>query len=312
MTTRSRSLRRPTKLNPTKLRQGLLPYLFSAAAMVYLMVFLAWPVVNSVRLSTTDARLVAPNAGESVGLANYADILGDSRFFETLRTTVVYAAATVVGSIVVGIFGAVLLNRSFRGRGAARAVLIFPWAAPTVAAALIFTWIFNQSNGVLNYFTGLLGLEPTGWTNDPDWALFSVIAASIWKVFPFVMLVVLAAMQSIPDEHYEAAKLDGADALSTFKGIVLPQIMPTVRVVALLMTIWSFRRFEMIWLLTKGGPLRKTNTIVVDVFREGFLNSELGSASALGTIGLGLSLFVTVVFFVVERRVEGADAPSAP
>ena len=181
-----------------------------------------------------------------------------------------------------------------------------------MAAALIFTWMFNQSSGVLNYFTGLLGLEPTGWTNDPDWALYSVIAASVWKVFPFVMLVVLAAMQSIPDEHYEAAKLDGADALSTFKGIVLPQIMPTVRVVALLMTIWSFRRFEMIWLLTKGGPLRKTNTIVVDVFREGFLNSELGSASALGTIGLGLSLFVTVVFFVVERRVELADSPSAP
>ena len=307
MITRSRGVRRPTAL-----RQSLLPYLFSAAAMVYLIVFLAWPVVNSVRLSTTDARLVAPGAGESVGLANYREILGDGRFFETLQTTVVYAAATVVGSIVVGIFGAVLLNRSFRGRAAARAVLIFPWAAPTVAAALIFTWMFNQSSGVLNYFTGLLGLEPTGWTNDPDWALYSVIAASVWKVFPFVMLVVLAAMQSIPDEHYEAAKLDGADALSTFKGIVLPQIMPTVRVVALLMTIWSFRRFEMIWLLTKGGPLRKTNTIVVDVFREGFLNSELGSASALGTIGLGLSLFVTVVFFVVERRVELADSPSAP
>ena len=304
---RSRRGRRPTAL-----RRSLLPYLFSAAAMVYLIVFLAWPVVHSVRLSTTDARLVAPGAGESVGLANYRDILGDGRFLETLTTTFVYAAATVAGSIVVGVFGAVLLNRSFRGRAAARAVLIFPWAAPTVAAALIFTWMFNQSSGVLNYFTGLLGLEPTGWTNDPDWALYSVIAASVWKVFPFVMLVVLAAMQSIPDEHYEAARLDGADALSTFKGIVLPQIMPTVRVVALLMTIWSFRRFEMIWLLTKGGPLRKTNTIVVDVFREGFLNSELGSASALGTIGLGLSLFVTVVFFVVERRVELADSPSAP
>ncbi len=285
-------------------RRTMLPYVFSAAAAAYMVLFLAWPVANSVRLSTTDARLVAPDKGTNIGLENYRDILGDDRFMDTLRTTVIYAGATVVGSLALGIFGAVLLNRPFRGRGAARAILIFPWAVPTVAAALMFTWMFNRSNGVFNYFIGLVGFEPVGWTNDPDWALFSVIVASVWKVFPFVMLVVLAAMQSIPEEHYEAARLDGADPLNIFKGVVVPAIMPTIRVVALLMTIWSFRRFEIIWLLTKGGPLRKTNTIVVDVFREGFLNSELGSASALGTIGLVLSLVVTIVFFIVERRSE--------
>ncbi len=287
---------------PRRARRTMLPYLFSAAAVAYLVIFLAWPVANSVRLSTTDARLVAPNKGENVGLENYRDIISDDRFLETLSTTFIYAGATVVGSIALGIFGAVLLNRPFRGRSGARAILIFPWAVPTVAAALMFTWMFNRSNGVFNYFIGLVGLERVGWTNDPDWALFSVIAASVWKVFPFVMLVVLAAMQSIPEEHYEAARLDGADSLNIFKGVVLPAIMPTVRVVGILMTIWSFRRFELIWLLTKGGPLRKTNTIVVDVFREGFLNSELGSAATLGTIGLALSLVVTIVFFLVERR----------
>ena len=284
-------------------RRSLLPYVFSVAAAAYLVIFLAWPVANSVRLSTTDARLVAPNDGEGVGLENYRDILADPRFQDTLWTTVGVRRGD--GGWVADTWGVWCgaseppLPRPKRCQDNHD----LPLGCANCCSSPHVHLDVQPVERSLQLFSrpGRRRARRVGQTIR-DWALFSVIAASVWKVFPFVMLVVLAAMQSIPEEHYEAARLDGADALSTFKGIVLPAIMPTFRVVGLLMTIWSFRRFEMIWLLTKGGPLRKTNTIVVDVFREGFLNSELGTASALGTIGLALSLVVTVVFFLVERR----------
>jgi multiple sugar transport system permease protein len=132
--------------------------------------------------------------------------------------------------------------------------------------------------------------------------MVSVVIATVWKVTPFVMLVVLAALQSVPEDLYEATRIDGADSYSTFKLVVLPFLLPTLRVVALLMTIWSFRRFEIIWLLTGGGPVDATNTIVIDVYREAFNNSQLGLAAAAGMLGLVLSLVVTAIYFVVEQR----------
>ena len=147
-----------------------------------------------------------------------------------------------------------------------------------------------------------LGIGEQGWLIDPALGLLSVSIASIWKVFPFVMLVVLAALQSVPAELREAARVDGADALNVFKSAVVPHVIPTIRVVALLMTIWSIRRFEIIYLLTGGGPIDATNTIVISVYREAFQNSDLGRAAAIGILGLCLSMVVTVVYFLVDRR----------
>jgi multiple sugar transport system permease protein len=135
-----------------------------------------------------------------------------------------------------------------------------------------------------------------------------VTLTSVWKVFPFVMLVVLAALQSVPEELYEAARVDGADAFNRFRTVALPFLLPTLRVAALLMTIWSFRRFEIIWLLTQGGPVDSTNALVINVYREAFVNSELGRSAAMGVVGLVLSTIVTIIFFYVDRGAARKEA----
>jgi multiple sugar transport system permease protein len=201
-----------------------------------------------------------------------------------------------------GTVAALALNRAFVGRTVVRAILTFPYAMPTIAAVLVFIWIYNPSSGVLNDVAGVFGIGEIGWLTDLQYGMMSVLIATIWKVFPFVMLVVLAALQSVPDELREATRIDGADGLSTFRAVVLPHIMPTLRIVALLMTIWSIRRFEIIYLLTGGGPVETTNTLVVSIYRRAFSDLELGTAAALGMLGVVLSLVVTVVFFIVDRR----------
>ncbi len=288
----------------TRRKRDVAPYLFAAGAAVYLLLFMALPLGRGVWLSTTDTKLLNPTGGTFVGVRNYERLLVDDRFYDSLLTTLLYSGATVVASLLVGTVAAVAINERFRGRTIARAVLTLPWAVPAVAVALVFAWIYNVDSGVANRGIRGLGLGERGWLTDPSWGLFSVTFASVWKVFPFVMLVVLAALQSVPHELREAARVDGADSLSAFRAIVLPHLLPTLRIVALLMTIWSFRRFEIIYLLTGGGPVDVTNTIVINVYREAFQNSNLGRAAALGVLGLVLSLMVTTVYFVLERRTE--------
>jgi multiple sugar transport system permease protein len=288
--------------------RGLAPYLFIAAAAVYLLLLTGAPLLDGVWLSFTDTQLLNPTGGVFTGTKNYSALFGDSEFLHSLVITVLYSAATVIGALIVGTAAAVAINRAFRGRAVARAILTFPWAVPTVAAALIFSWIYNKDSGVLNHGLNSIGLSGHGWLVDPTWSLFAVTLASVWKVFPFVMLVVLAALQSVPDELYEAARVDGADALNRFRTVALPFLLPTLRVTALLMTIWSFRRFEVIWLLTQGGPVNSTNALVINVYRQAFVNSDLGRSAAMGVVGLVLSTIVTVIFFYVDRGAARKEA----
>lgn len=285
-----------------KWRSPLAPYLFIGAGVLYLAVFAGIPVLKGLDLSFTDTQLLNPSGGSHVGFDNYTALLGSDSFLKSVVTTLVYSFFTVVGSLLLGTVSAVVLNRAFPGRTLARAVIVMPWAVPTVAVVLVFRWIFNDSTGVANQALGVLGIGSRGWLTNPSYGMLSVLIATIWKVSPFVMLVVLAALQSVPDELYEATRVDGADMFSTFKSVVLPFLMPTLRIVALLMTVWSFRRFEIIWLLTGGGPVDATNTIVIDVYRQAFVNNQLGVAAAVGMLGLVLSLVVTMVYFFLEKR----------
>lgn len=287
---------------------GVVPYVFMAGAVLYLLFFMVLPLGRGVLMSFTDTVLLNPTGGSWVGLDNYAELLGSDRFYGSLGATLVYAGVTVVASLVLGTAAALSINRAFRGRAVVRALLTLPWAVPTVAAVLIFSWIFNNQGGVLNRFMRLVGRPEQGWLLEPEFGMFSVLLTTTWKVFPFVMLVVLASLQSIPEELYEATRIDGADGLSTFRAVVLPHLLPTLRVVGLLMSIWSIRRFEIIYLLTGGGPLNSTNTLVVNVYREAFSNQQLGTAAAIGVLGMVIALLVTLAYFALERRQAGQEA----
>lgn len=285
-------------------RRDLTPYLLASGAAAYLVLFLVSPLVRGGWLSLTDTRLLNPSGGEFVGLENYGDLARSGNLGQSVTLTVVYTAATVLAAVCIGTAAAIALNTKFRGRALLRGVMIAPWAVPAVAVSLIFSWMYNPDNGVMNRLFSAVGGTPQQWLVDPSWAMASVTVASVWKVFPFVMLVVLAALQSVPEELLEAARVDGANGHQRLRAVVLPHILPTIKIVSLLMTVWSIRRFEIIWLLTGGGPVDATNTLVINVFREAFQNSKLGTAAAIGMVGLLLSLVVTIVYFVAERRAE--------
>ncbi|WP_196820444.1 carbohydrate ABC transporter permease [Arthrobacter sp. CAN_A6] len=315
MTVRSSTRPRPSSAAvppvPKKRRFSWTPYLFIGLAVLYLLLFAVIPLLKGLDLSFTDTRLLNPTAGEYIGFENYERLLTSGAFFKSVLTTLIYTAFTVVFSLTLGTISAFVINRMFPGRTLARAIMVMPWAVPTVAVVLVFRWIYNDSSGVANAATTALGLGERGWLTDPDYGMLSVVVATVWKVTPFVMLVVLAALQSVPEDLYEATRIDGADSYSTFKLVVLPFLLPTLRVVGLLMTIWSFRRFEIIWLLTGGGPVDATTTIVIDVYRQAFNNSQLGLAAAIGMLGLVLSLIVTAVYFVLELRSNKQNGVSA-
>lgn len=280
-----------------------IPYLLIGPTLLYLLAFQAFPVLEGARLSLTDTSILRPRQGSFIGVSNYRTLISTEGFWSVLRVTVLYTVTSVVAAIASGLLVALLINRPFKGRGLVRAAITLPWAAPQVAVALIFTWMFNNQAGVFNYLLTLLGAQDSysRWLDNPDRAFGAVIIITVWMVFPLTALVLLAALQSIPDELYEAARVDGSDPVNVFKNVTLPGIAPTLLVISLFLTIWAFRRFEVIWLLTQGGPQGTTSTIVVDLYRQAFRNTRLGYGAALGIVGVGLSLVVTAGFFAVQR-----------
>lgn len=287
---------------------SLTPYLLVGGAALYLLLFTAIPLVRGLWFSFTDSKLLNPSRGQFVGVDNYRRLLADDQFWGSLGTTLMYTVGTVVGTLVLGTIAAVAIDQTFRGRRIARSIMVMPWAVPSIAVVLVFAWMYNVDSGILNRGVQALGFGQIGWLIDPEMGLFSVTLATVWKISPFVMLVVLAALQAVPAELREAGRVDGADRYSIFKTIVVPHLVPTFGVVALLISIWSIRRFEIIYLLTGGGPVDATNTIVINVYREAFQNSNLGRSAALAMLGLIVSLGVTLLYLLFEARAARADA----
>lgn len=286
------------------------PYLFLAPAAIYLVVFQAIPLLQELYLSFTRTSLLNPSRNEWVGLDNYAAIFEDPEFLRTLMTTLIYVVVCVVGAVGLGLACALLLNGDFRGRGVARALITVPWAAPGVAVALIATWMLNPQYGIVNRALSAVGLavEDGQILTNPDLALPAILVTTLWQLFPFPAIVLLAALQSVPKELVEAAAVDGATRRWTFRVVTWPTIRPTVALLALLMGIWSIRRFELIWLMTRGGPSGSTRTIVIDLYSRAFEAQDLGKAAAIGMVGVVISLVLVGTNAVLARRAERESA----
>jgi multiple sugar transport system permease protein len=272
------------------------------------MVFQGYPLLQEFYFSFTETSLLKPRDHLFVGLDNYTYLFSDPQFLGALWITLIYTIGCVIFSIGFGLGTALLLNHPFRGRGLARALVTVPWAAPSVAVALIFTWMFNAQYGIFSHLQMALGFKDSGsqyWLDSQTLALPAVLITTIWQIFPFSSVVILAALQGVSAEVREAAIIDGADRFSIFKAVTWPVIRPTVALVALFTTIWSLRRFDTIWILTQGGPLGATNTLVTDLYREAFVNRRLGSAAAVGMVGLVIATCVTVVYYALSNRGDG-------
>lgn len=281
---------------------SLLPYAFLAPPLIYLGALMFWPLAQQMWLSLTNTKLINPNGGRFIGLANYERLFSDPAFYLSLKVTVIYTVMTVILGTILGVISALALNKPFPGRSAVRAILLFGWAVPNVAASLIWLWMLNEQSGAFNLILQAAGQAPLQWLTDTGMAFTSVVMLTIWQVTPFVMLVTLAALQSIPDEIYEAARIDNADEVNIFRHVTLPFIMPAVQMAGLLVAIWSIRRFDVIYLLTGGGPVGSTSTLVVKLRQVAFEAHNLGLASAYGAVGLALALLVALIHYTAEKR----------
>jgi len=295
-------MRSATATGRSDVRQALSPYAFVLPPLVYLLVFMFWPLARQLWMSLTDTQLTNPNGGRFIGLQNYEYLISDPSFYSSLKITLYYTVGSVLLGVAIGMISALAINRPFRGRPIARAILLFGWAVPNVASTLIWLWMYNGQSGVFNDIAMVIGLGRVPWLTSMDMALWSIFAVTVWHVAPFVMLVVLAALQSVPEEVCEAARIDGADGLSVFRAVTLPHILPAVQLVALLVAVWSIRRFELIYLLTGGGPLESTSTLVVTLRQVAFENYELGMAGAYGAVGLVLALLVAAAHYLIDQR----------
>jgi len=236
-----------------------------------------------------------------VGLENYRFLAEDTRFWNALANTAYFVAISVPLELALGLGFALLLHRTFPFRGAARALVLVPWAVPTVVAARFWEWIYNGDFGVLNY---LLGVR-INWLGDPFWALHAAILADVWKTTPFVVLLLLAGLQVIPEELYRAARIDGANAWQTFRHITLPLLKPVILLVLLFRTMDAARIFDLIFVLTGGGPANQSETLVVYTYKLLYRTLQFGYGSALA---VATFLFVFALSLVYLRMLGRAWA----
>ena len=283
---------------------NLLPYLLALPIVAYEAVFILYPIYQGLRSSFYRQPLGRPERW--VGLDNYRRMFGDDAFWGVMRTSLVYMVAVVAVAIGFGLASALVLNRPFHGRTLARGTMTMPWAFPDVPTVLVFLWMLNPNFGVMNVFARLLPWvesNPT-WLLDRQLAFLSVVLITAWKGFPFYSLVILAALQSVPADLAEAARVDGANRTQAFFAVTLPVISPTLLLLTVLASIYSFKQFTLIWLLTGGGPSGATETIVVRIYNTAFRFYDFSYAGVLGVAGFVMALTVVLVFLAVQRRQE--------
>jgi multiple sugar transport system permease protein len=273
---------------------------------VILAAVIAYPLFATLALSLFEVETLSMRM-DWAGLGNYALLLGgEGRFFGALGVTFVWTAATLTLQVLLGVAIALLLNRDLWLRSLARSLILFPYFVSTVVAVLVWRWLFNDFFGLINQLLAGLGVidGPVDWLGSMPNALASVIVVGAWKFFPFVVIAVLARLQTIPEELYEAARLDGAGAFARLRDVTLPQIADVLGIVVLLRAIWDFKEFDLIFLLTGGGPIDATRTLPLIVYQEAFGLNRMGLAAAYAVS----MMLVMLVFFAAYRAVTRGRA----
>ena len=281
----------------------LMPYFFIGPALLALVALVVYPLLYGVYISFFKTNLA--NKWDFVGLKNYISVFSDGVFVKQLGVTLKFTAIVVLAHFIIGIFLAMLLNQSRPGITFFRTILVLPWLMPEVVIALIFKWIMNPLYGLLNYGMQLLGLSEGGvsWLGDTKYAFISVVLVCIWKGYPLVMVNALAALQSVSTDIYEAAKVDGANKIQTFFRIILPSIKPVLATTLILDTVWWFKHYTIVYLMTKGGPGSDTSIVSIEIYKQAFDYFNFGKAASMSVV----VFFVCLIISKLYRRFLDED-----
>lgn len=289
-------------------RERLFGYALLLPTLAVLGLVILYPLLDGVRISLMRMKLTSVAEPRFVGLQNYVSLFRDEKFWFTLRTTAVWTVANVMAQIILGLALAVLLNERLKARGLYRSIALIPYIVPSVAAALIWRWMYDGSSGIINAILFRLGLIESyrPWLGEVSTALPAVIIESIWKGTPFVMILLLAGLQTISPEYYEAGAIDGASAWQRFRDITLPLLRPSLAVATVLTTVYTVNNFNAIWLMTQGGPLGTTEILFTWAYKMAFQRFDFGMAAAISVVLFGiLAIFAAIYIFLVEREEAG-------
>jgi trehalose/maltose transport system permease protein len=276
-------------------------WLFLLPTLLILAAVAAWPLGRTIALSFTDARLGELGTARWVGFDNFAALAADPDWWHAVRTTLVFAAVSVTLELALGMVIALVLDRSFPGRGLVRAAVLIPWAVPTVVSAQMWRWMYNDTFGVVNDLLLRLGLiaQPVAWLADDRTALAAVIATDVWKSTPFMALLLLAGLQTIPGELYQAASVDGAGALRRFLSVTLPLLRPALAVALIFRTLDALRVFDLIYVMTSNA--RGTATLSVYARQQLIDFQDGGYGSAIASVIFVIIALASVIYVALLR-----------
>jgi multiple sugar transport system permease protein len=291
-------------MNPLDRRDAWLGVMLIAPSVLIFCAVIVYPLVSAIYLSLFN--IYTPTLrGNFVGLQNYAELFAGPEFWRSLANTLVWTVCTLTLQVVFGVAAALMLHQAIVFRALARSLILFPYFVSTVVAVLVWRWLFNDLYGILNHmliWAGLLDM-PLDWLGSMPNAMVSIVLVGAWKYFPFVVIAVLARLQTIPDQLYEAATIDGAGAWARFWDVTLPQLKDVLLVVVLLRAIWDFKEFDLIYLMTGGGPLIATQTLPLMVYKEAFGMDAMGRATAVA-VAMMLVMLVFMVLYLRRARTE--------
>jgi multiple sugar transport system permease protein len=289
-------------------RRRLTALAFVAPLIAYLAAFYVYPLYRNLDLSLRDYTVRSFVAGDAPfsGWDNFQKVLDDPTFGPAMRHTMVFTFVSIAFQYIVGLALAVFFNRHFRLAPTLRALFLIPWLLPLIVSASTWSWMLNSESGVVNYFLHFLGVGPVGWLTSPDWALTSVIIANIWIGIPFNLVILYSGLQNIPGELYEAASLDGASAWQQFRRITFPLLRPVSAITLLLGLVYTLKVFDLIWIMTKGGPGDTSSTLATWSYQLGFgtLLPKFGPGAAVGNILILIALVFGLLYIRVQRRQE--------
>jgi multiple sugar transport system permease protein len=280
--------------------------LFLAPTVLIISIVIFYPLVQVLTYSVHDTHLMMPQNQQFIGFDNFRQIFRDEIFGVSVVNTLVFTLASVLGGFVIGFILALLLNENIPARNVWRGAALIPWVVPGVIVSLLTLYMFNGEVGIVNYTLRTAGLidKFVPWFGSTKHALWALVIANIWNQTPFYMLMLLAGLQSRPDELMEAAKIDGAGMFSRFRYITIPHLTGIILIVTSLMVVWNFNNFDLFWATTQGGPVNATMTLSVYTYRQAFLAFRMGYASAISVLWLLGLLAFSIVYI---RAMEGGD-----
>jgi len=286
--------------------EALLFLAFVGPNLALFVLFSFWPIVNAAWLSLRRWDMIAP-VKRFVGLSNYAYLARDPVFHTVLRNSAVYTLGAAGGTLLLGLALALLLNQPLRGRDGAKAVLFAPSLVSGAAIGVIWTYLFDARFGVFARLLSAIGLVSPAWLSDPPWAMTAIIIVSIWRDLGFATVIFLAGLQAIPRDLYEAAKVDGSGPMWRFRAVTLPMLSPILFFLGITTLLAAVQSFDIIQVMTKGGPVDATNTLIYYVYQQGFVNFNAGRSTAASIVLFALMLAVTLLQVrFAERRVHYA------